>query len=372
MPWRRSVEEDRREFLREFGRMGVNRRAVCRAYRISAKAGYALWKRYCAEGDAALCERSRRPHHSPGRLEAVLESRILELRDSYRWGPRKIRWQLEREERGRVPARSTIEAVLRRNARNRTQPSRAIQRFEREAPNQMWQMDFKGHFPLRNGQRCHPLTIVDDHSRYLIELHACTDERTETVRGRLRLRFREHGLPEEILTDNGSPWGSAGSDGYTELEVWLLRLDVELHHGRKHHPQTQGKVERVHRTVGEEMELDFQDHADAQREFEHYRPRYNQERPHEAIGMEVPASRYRPSERAYPEVLPAVEYDDGEEVRAVDDQGKFSYRGRRLRVGRAFGGQRIAIRPGETDGMIDVYFCRHRIAQIDLHGGSRG
>jgi transposase InsO family protein len=374
MPWGRTVEEDRREFLEEFGRPGVNRRAVCRTHGISPKAGYGLWNRYCAEGEAAVRERSRRPHHSPARLEAEVETRILAIRDSLRCGPRKIRWHLEQQGCAHVPARSTIEAVLRRNARiaSRVTYSRAIKRFEHAQPNQMWQMDFKGHFPLRNGQRCHPLTILDDHSRYLIELHACADERVETVRDRLKLRFRENGLPEVILADNGSPWGSAGSDGYTELEVWLMRLDVALHHGRKHHPQTQGKVERVHRTLGEEMALDFLDYADAQSEFERYRPRYNRERPHEAIGMVVPASRYRPSEREYPETLPPVEYDVGDQVRSVDDQGKFSYRGRRMRVGRAFGGHCVAIRTGRADGTIDVYFCRHRIAQLELRGGSRG
>jgi len=374
MPWGRSVEEDRREFLEEFGRPGVNRRAVCRTHGISAKAGYGLWNRYRAEGDAGVQERSRRPHRSPARLDAEVEGWILAIRDDLRCGPRKIRWHLEQQGCAHVPARSTIEAVLRRNARiaSRVTYSRTLQRFEHAQPNQMWQMDFKGHFPLRNGQRCHPLTILDDHSRYLIELHACADERVETVRDRLKLRFRENGLPEVILADNGSPWGSAGSDGYTELEVWLMRLDVALHHGRKHHPQTQGKVERVHRTLGEEMELDFPDYADAQSEFERYRPRYNWERPHEAIGMVVPASRYRPSERAYPETLPPVEYDVNDQVRAVDDQGKFSYRGQRMRVGRAFGGYRVAIRPGEADGTVNVYFGRHRIAQLDLRGGSRG
>src|SRR5690349_3854953 len=210
MPWGRSVEEDRRQFLEEFGRPGVNRRAVCRAHGISAKAGYALWNRYCVEGEAGVGARSRRPDRSRARLGAELEGWILAIRDDYRCGPRKIRWHLEDQGCARVPARSTIEAVLRRNARiaSRLRRSRALRRFEHAQPNQMWQMDFKGHFLLRNGQRCHPLTILDDHSRYLIELHACADERAETVRERLKLRFRENGLPEVILADNGSPWGS--------------------------------------------------------------------------------------------------------------------------------------------------------------------
>jgi transposase InsO family protein len=374
MPWRRSVEEDRRLFLEDFTRADVNRRGVCRVHGISPKTGYELWRRYRAEGESALRERSRRPHHSPRRLELTQEQRILEIREDNGWGPRKIRWQLEQEGWPGIAARSTIEAVLRRNGKitHEERHSRTIQRFEHAEPNQLWQMDFKGHFALHSGHRCHPLTILDDHARYLIELHACADERRGTVRARLELRFRENGMPEAILADNGGPWGSAGSKGYTELEVWLLRLEIKLHHGRIRHPQTQGKVERLHRTLGEEMDLDFLDQAHAQQEFDRYRQLYNQERPHEAIGMQVPASRYRRSIREYPEKLRTVEYDAADEVRSVDDQGKFSFRGRRCRIGRAFAGQRVAIRPGASDGMVDVYFCRSRVGSIDLRGGRSG
>ena len=375
MPWGRSMEAHRGEFLKEFGRAGVNRRAVCRAHGISPRAGYALWKRYQAEGAGALQERSRRPERSPARLVAAVERRVLEIRQERGWGPRKIRWQLEQEQSVVVPARSTIEAVLRRNqliAAERSAQSRPLQRFEYAQPNQLWQMDFKGHFPLRNGERCHALTVLDDHSRYLIELHACGCERSESVRERLVVRFREQGLPERILTDNGPPWGSAGAGGYSALEVWLMRLQVRVLHGRAHHPQTQGKVERVHRTIGEELDLDFLDLGEAQRGFDVYRPSYNRERPHEALGMRVPASRYRASERAYPEKLPPVEYESGEEVRKVQQGGRISYRGQEWRVGKAFEGEPVAVRPSEAEGLVEVYFCGQKIAELDLRGGWRG
>lgn len=372
MPWGRSVEEHRKEFLEEFGQPGVNRRAVCRKHRISPKAGYALWRRYEAEGESAVRGRSRRPHHSPGRLSERVETRILEIRQQRRWGPRKIRWQLEQEKSEWVPSRSTIEEVLRRHGLvtpERSAKSRAFKRFEYAQPNQLWQMDFKGHFALGNGSRCHPLTVVDDHSRYLIDLRAYADERNESVRECLVSCFRENGLPERFLTDNGPPWGSAGEDAYTELEVWLMRLDVRVLHGRARHPQTQGKVERVHRTLTEELDLEFSDLSDAQSGLGGYRRIYNHERPHEALGMKVPASLYRPSERIYPEQLPAVEYDAGEEVRKVQDGGRISYRGRTWRVGRAFQKKPVALRPGGMDGQVEVYFCKQKIAEIDLRVG---
>lgn len=372
MPWGRTVEEHRKQFLEDFARAGANRREVCRIHGVSAKTGYALWRRYQEEGSGALQERSRRPLRSPKRLAEAVERRIVEIRRAYRWGPRKIRWRMEREGWA-VPARSTIEAVLRRHGLvtpERSARSRAYQRFEYPAPNQLWQMDFKGHFALRDGNRCHPLTVIDDHSRYLIEFCACANEQSEQVRERLEGRFRENGMPERILSDNGPPWGSAGEEGYTRLEAWLMRLGVRVLHGRRRHPQTQGKVERIHRTFEEELELDFRDLPDAQKGFDGYRPIYNDERPHESLGMEVPASRYRPSERVYPERLPPVEYEAGVEVRKVQGDGRIGYRGRIWRVGKAFGGELVALRAGEVDGTADVYFCSQKIAEIDVQAGT--
>lgn len=364
------MEERKQQFVEEFGEEGANRRAVCRAYGISAKAGYALWNRYRREGEAAVQERSRRPWTSPQRLGGPLEERIVELREAKKWGPRKIRWKLGEEGGWPVPARSTISQVLKRHglvSAERSRQSRAHERFEYAAPNQLWQMDFKGDFALRDGGRCYPLAILDDHSRFLVDLHACADQRGATVRERLRVRFREYGLPERMLMDNGPPWGTAGAGGYTALEVWLMRLEVDPIHGRPYHPQTQGKVERLNRTVGEELELDFGDLSEAQRGFAAYRPGYNEERPHEGVGMEVPARRYRASERAYPEELAPVEYESGDEVRRVGQEGRISYRGRVWRIGKAFARERVALRPSEEeDGWMQVYFCRRKIGELDL------
>lgn len=366
------MEERKREFLKAFGEAGANRRAVCAEYGISRKTGYALWNRWQANGESALRPGSRRPLHSPDRLPMELEQRIVELRRELRWGPRKLRHALLEEKRERVPSKSTIEAVLKRNGcvnEERSRKSGAYERFEHEQPNDLWQADFKGHFGLGNGERCHPLLVVDDHSRYLVALRACGNEQRGTVQAILEEAFREVGLPRRMLMDNGPPWGSAGEDGYTGLEVWLMQLGVKVSHGKPRRPQTQGKVERLNRTLGEELELAFRDNEDAQQGFDIYRPRYNERRPHEALGMQTPASRYRASERTYPERLPAIEYEERDEVRRVQAGGRISYQGRQWRVGRAFQGQPVAVRQ-EEEGKAKVYFCRQEIAELDLRGGS--
>jgi len=169
-----------------------------------------------------------------------------------RLGGRKIRRRLQDLRHQAVPSASTITAILHRNGRIEGAASaghKPFERFERVAPNELWQMDYKGHFATAAG-RCHPLTVVDDHSRYAVGLRACSDERAGTVRAELTAIFRCYGLPERMLMDNGSPWGSSdGEHRHTGLSLWLLELGVAVSHGRPHHPQTQGKDERFHRTL---------------------------------------------------------------------------------------------------------------------------
>jgi transposase InsO family protein len=228
-------------------------------------------------------------------------------------------------------------------------------------------MDFKGHFEAGNS-RCHPLTILDDHSRYALELAACADERKDTVKARLTDVFRCYGMPERMTMDNGAPWGGEADYPYTILTAWLIRLGVRVSHSRPYHPQTQGKDERFHRTLNVEVikHAAFRDLAHCQRRFDQWRPIYNLERPHEALGMKPPVSRYQPSPRLFPETLPAIEYAPGDIVRKVHDKGEIQYRGYVFRVGKAFYGYPVALRHTSQDGLLDVYFCQQRIAQINL------
>jgi transposase InsO family protein len=281
----------------------------------------------------------------------------------------KISDYLKRQGWNSLPSASTITAILRRNGQidpEEASKHRPVQRFERNLPNELWQMDFKGYFNLDHG-RCHPLTILDDHSRFLLGLFACPNQRWETVQQQLTYTFRAYGLPEYILMDNGSPWGDDRFTPNTVLTAWLMRLGVATTHGRPYHPQTQGKIERLHRTFQTEVldQVGFHTLDDCQIHFDAWRDFYNQVRPHQAI-QAVPADRYQPSQRAFPEVLPPIMYDLGDEVRMVDESGKIYFHGNRYRINKAFRHYPVGIRPSEIDGTFNVFFCSFKINQICL------
>jgi transposase InsO family protein len=300
-----------------------------------------------------------------------VEARVLALREEHPcWGGRKLRKLLERSGVEPLPSASTITEVLRRHGKldgSRAGRARDYVRFEHPEPNDLWQMDFKGHFALGEG-RCHPLTLIDDHSRYALEIGACADERAGTVRGRLERLFERCGLPRRILADNGPPWGTSGPERHTRLTVWLMDLGIAISHGRPHHPQTQGKEERFHRTLKAELinRKPLAELGEAQAAFDAWREMYNHVRPHEAIGLAVPASRYRPSPRTMPEAIDPPDYGAQAEVRKVQDNGRLLFKGRRIRCSKAFAGRKVALRATDTDGIFDLCYRRHVLAQVDL------
>lgn len=372
MPWREvSVMDERREFVRLAMQEGANRRELCRRFGISPQTGY-KWLSRWTSGEEALTDRSRRPLNSPTRSDAESEARVLRVRDAHpAWGARKIVRCLAREGFD-PPADSTAHAILVRHGRVAAPagtPGQAYRRFEKEAPNMLWQMDFKGWVELVNGARCHPLTMLDDHSRYALCLAACADEQRITVQGQLETAFRRYGLPDAMFVDNGTPWGDASGERWTRLGVWLLKLGVGVIHSRPYHPQSRGKNERFHRSFKAEVLAlrRLRDLTQAQQAFDHWRSIYNLDRPHEALGQEVPASRYQASTRSMPDQIPAVEYGDHEIVRIVGTTKAYvSFKGRLWKVPQAFCGERLAIRPLNTDGRYGVFFAAHQIADIDL------
>ena len=192
-------------------------------------------------------------------------------------------------------------------------------RFERPSPNELWQMDFKGHFVMHH-DRCHPFTLLDDHSRFNLALRACANEQGNTVQDRLTHVFRRYGLPQAMLMDNGSPWGSDSAHPFTPLTVWLMQLGISVHHSRPYHPQTLGKLERFHRSLKSELLTGrtFTDLPHCQRAFDTWRDFYNLERPHYALDLDTPVSRYTPSGKTFPETLPAIDYAPDDHVRSVD------------------------------------------------------
>ena len=222
MPWREvSAMDERREFVRLALQEGANRRELCRRFGISPDVGY-KWLRRWQAGDEQLAERSRRPSLSPSRSPAEMEAQVLAARERHpAWGARKLRRWLA-DQGATVPAASTVHEILRRHGRidPRVSADQARLRFERPAPNELWQMDFKGWVTLAGGARCHPLTIVDDHSRFSPCLKACADQQGSTVRSHLESSFRRYGLPEAIFVDNGSPWGDASGGRWTRLCGW--------------------------------------------------------------------------------------------------------------------------------------------------------
>jgi len=363
--------DQRREFVMLAKQEGVNLRRLCRQFGISAPVGYKWIARYDA-GDTTLADRSRRPHRSPERTVAAVEQQIVALRDAHpAWGARKISHRLKRD-RQAVPAISTVHEILRRYDRVSEPagtPGQPYIRFEKEAPNQLWQMDFKGHSPLENGVSCHPLTMLDDHSRFSLCLAACDNEQGSTVQGHLKETFCRYGLPDAMFVDNGGPWGFTLEDPWTRLTVWLLKLGVRVIHSRPYHPQSRGKNERFHRTLKAEVFTfrRYRDLADVQHAFDQWRAVYNLDRPHEALDYNVPASRYRPSSRPMPDRLPTVDYDEHEIVRSVSTTKAYvSFKGRLWKVPQAFRGERLAIRPLNADGKFGIFFAAHQIAAINL------
>lgn len=368
MPWQEvSTMVLRDEFTALARQPGANVRQLCRRFGISPTTGY-KWLERARRGEP-LSDRSRRPQVTPMRCGPEVEARIVALRTQHpAWGARKLARRLEVLGHP-MPAVSTVHAVLQRHGLILPAASRAAQawqRFEHPAPNDLWQMDFKGHVPLQQG-RCHPLTILDDHSRYALGLQACGNEQRQTVVDRLIGVFRRYGLPTRMTMDNGAPWGS-DSAHYTRLDVWLMRQGIRGSHSRPFHPQTQGKDERFHRTLKIEVLQGppFTDLRHAQSAFDRWRTVYNQQRPHQALDMQVPSARYRASRREYVERPAAPEYRSGDQVRTVHEQGRIGWHGGNWRIGKAFIGERVAIRPSPDEGHYDVYWSTYRIARIDM------
>lgn len=376
MPWKTTtVDTQRRELVALMERGVLPVRELCRRFGVSPKTAYKWLSRSRAGGDPEWAsDRGRRPAVSPDRVAPEVERAVMDAASRYPdWGARKIRRLVAPWLGGATPSASTVQSIFRRHGRPRISPPEtgvAPGRFEDPVPNGLWQMDFKAMVPLSRGV-CQILSVLDDHSRYVVCLEALRDQRRASVQGALVRAFRLYGLPVRILSDNGPPWGTTGCVGdFSQLEVWLMRLGVSPRHGRARHPQTQGKVERLHRTLKCEVlsRVGLVDLPTISSSLDSWRLRCNHDRPHEALGMEVPASRFRPSPRAYPETLPALEYDEGDEVRLVHRCGRIYAWGRDVRVGKGLAGQWVALRGTVLDGVREVWFGAVPVGLLDVRG----
>ena len=380
MPWQ---EENRMSLRREFVLLARQRSLpfseLCHRFNISRKTGYKWLQRAESDGEA-FSDRSRRPHATPNRTSARIEAAVLSIRQQHpAWGGRKIERVLRNQGLNNVPAPSTITHILHRHGLIRPRESGSggrYQRFEHEQPNQLWQMDFKGYFQTLSG-RCDPLTVLDDHSRYNIVLKALWGTNTQSVKTTLTQAFQHYGLPQRMNMDNGQPWGSPRSrdHGLSKLSAWLIRLGIRISFSRPAHPQTNGKDERFHRSLKAEVlqGRSFHDRPHAQRVFDDWREIYNHIRPHEGIGMQVPADRYRPSPRPYPEYLPEIEYGPDDLIRKVQHSGRVSLKHRWILASRGLHGERVAFRPKPNeDGVYDLFYCQHFIKTVNLNTMKKG
>ena len=365
MAWKTmDVQEQKVRFVVAATRREKSLTALCAEFGISRPTGYLWWKRYREAGLAGIEERSRRPQQSPRRTGAELEQRVVELRRRYPdWGARKLQVLLAREQVELT--RSTIHRILLRQnlVRDLDRHAQARGRFQRGAPNELWQMDFKS--PKGWNAAVGPLSVIDDCSRYLLVLQAVWTNHGELVREQLESAFSTCGVPQAMLMDHGIPWWSQQApSGATRLTVWLMKQGIRLHWSGFRHPQTQGKVERFHGALERALRLREAPRQQPQAWLDEFRWEHNHVRPHEALAMRTPAAVWHRSERPYDPHPPRWEYAAGAKVLKVDCQGKLDAYGTRWKIAKALVGEWVQLeRVGER---VLVYYCRTLIRELDL------
>ena len=365
MAWKTmDVGEQRVQFVVAATRREKSFTALCAEFGISRPTGCLWLERYRQHGIAGIAERSRAPARRPGQTRSELEAAVVAARLRFPdWGARKLKVYLA--DCGVSLTHSTIHGILLRYdlVREQDRHPPATQRFERSQPNELWQMDFKG--PLWAGQKMGPLSVLDDHSRYVIALQELPNQRTEAVRERLESAFQDCGVPQAMLMDHGTPWWSMLSGGgLTALSLWLMKQGIDLHWSRIRHPQTQGKVERFHGELQRARELRAGVVEPTQAWLDSYRWEHNHLRPHEALGMATPATRWHPSSRRYDPHPPSWEYAPGAWVLKVDCQGKIDLGGHKWQFNRALRGERVQL--VRLEQRVQVYYCRTLIRELDL------
>lgn len=370
MPWGvKTVERLREDFVLAAGSC-KSFAALCREYGITRKTGYKWLSRASADEPSRdrFADRSTAPKRIANKTPPETEKLILECREENpAWGGRTIRKVLENAGYEPLPCVKTCNNILKRNGC--IDPAESLKhkpcrRFERESCNELWQTDFKGDFALLDGSRCYPLTLLDDHSRFSIRIEAKPD--TLGVKDHFRQAFRLYGMPDSVLSDNG-PQFAGFRGGYASFERFLMDYGILPIHGRVFHPQTQGKIERFHRTMNQELlkNHSFLDLADADRQFQNWRRKYNEIRPHEALGQKVPAQVYVPSPREYRDIPPKFEYSGLYPVRKVNNWGYLRFDPVRVYLSETMRDTYLEIRPGGSDDSFLICYRNFKIAEVD-------
>ena len=371
MPWEsRTVEDQRREFA-QAAMCCDNFSALCREFGITRRTGQKWVNRY--RECQPLTDRSRRPHNCPSRTPEDVELLILALRaENPGWGARTIQEVLLAEGHRNIPCAKTVNNILNRHgciSPEESQKRKPFVRFEKDRCNQMWQVDFKGEFRMDDGSYCYPLDILDDHSRFAIRVTPLSGT-ANVVIPVFQGAFREFGLPNFILSDNGAQFAGFRK-GYTQFERWLMDLDVLPIHGRIKHPQTQGKIERFHRTMKQELlnHTTIADIGDAEKKLRSWRDKYNNLRPHEALGMKRPGDVYEPSQRQYNENIPKYEYGGAYHVIKVNSWGYVRFDKWQIYLSETMTDQYIEFRPSPDGETFIACYRNFKIAEFDTEDG---
>lgn len=375
MPWSETCPmEERARFVLEALEGWTSMSELCRRYGISRRVGYKWLNRYEEEGLGGLADRSRAPRRQAQATAPEVVNAVIELRKKHpTWGPRKLRAWLDKAKPGTSwPACSTIGAILKREGLSKRRRRRpripgiwSPPRTEADTPNRVWTADFKGEFRLGCGRLCYPLTIVDAHSRYVLDCRGLPGTRTAGARSTFERVFRTYGLPEVIRTDNGIPFCTQAIGGLSQLAVWWIRLGIRLERTRRRHPEDNGAHERMHRTLKAEATRPARRTPELQqRAFNRFRTVYNQERPHEALDMQTPGSLYVRSERRMPRRLPPLAYPEGFQTRRVNQHGQVRWRGSHCFVSETLRGQTVAL-DLRVDGDWNIFFGPALLAILD-------
>ena len=370
MPWKdKTVEELRKEFV-EAAESCSNFSLLCREFGITRATGYKWVKRY--ENEETLSDRSRRPNITANKTSEVIEAQIVETRTVHPgWGAKKIKVSLENKG-VEMPCVKTVNNILNRYgciSKEEALKHKAFTRFEKERCNEMWQTDFKGEFKMQDGKYCFPLDIFDDHSRFVIRIKP-SESASNVVLPTFREAFYEYGMPDSVLSDNGAQFAGF-RQGYTQFEKWLMNHDILPIHGRIKHPQTQGKIERFHRAMNQELLNHYtpKDISDAERVFNDWRNCYNNERPHEALGMKCPSDIYVPSERTYRDQVDKYEYSGKYHVIKVNNWGYVRFDRWQIYLSETMMDERIEFRPNPNGDTFIACYRNFAIGEFDVHTG---
>jgi len=374
MPWKREPPMDQRiQLVSDWLSDHYSKKTLSRRYMVSRPTVDKWINRYEREGIEGLRERSRVPKHSPGRTDEEIVGKLIEAKLQHKdWGPKKlVRHLVKQWPETRWPAPSTAGEILRRqglvsqrNCRQKTPPY--SQPFEDcDAPNRVWSIDYKGQFKTKDNRWCYPLTMTDNYSRYLLLCRGLERPRLQETRPWLEWAFREYGLPVAIRSDNGAPFASVGLGGLTALSVWWIKLGIIPERIKPGRPDQNGRHERMHRSLkGSTLKPPARNLRSQQEIFTAFQREFNEERPHEALSMDTPGSRYQRSARIYPERLREIEYGDEYAVRKVRSTGEIRWRGRLIYVSEALMGEPVGLKEVEG-GQWQLYFSCYQIALLN-------